>query len=174
MLKRFLHRLLGRTEEEAAATPAVSPVIAARLGTPAARVDTVAVRVPVYPPIDPGIDVLAVEHLIDSQSQLMSRIRTVAGGADDEFNEMYMSVIRNLAAYVHLLPASKLETHTGAGGLFRLSLEMGFYSLQASEGVIFTPTEGVERRHNLEPRWRYAAFLAGSAASCIVRWPRSL
>lgn len=187
MLKRFLHRLLGRTEEEAAAIPAVSPVIAARLGTPAARVDTVAVRVPVYPPIDPGIDVLAVEQLIDSQSQLMGRIRTVAGGADDEFNEMYMSVIRNLAAYVHLLPASRLETHTGAGGLFRLSLEMGFYSLQASEGVIFTPTEGVERRHKLEPRWRYAAFLAGLCcelhrplASLIVsgpggvQWPKYL
>ncbi|ANJ76326.1 MobH family relaxase [Ralstonia insidiosa] len=187
MLKRFLHRLLGRTEEEAAAIPAVSPVIAARLGTPAARVDTVAVRVPVYPPIDPGIDVLAVEQLIDSQSQLMGRIRTVAGGADDEFNEMYMSVISNLAAYVHLLPASRLETHTGAGGLFRLSLEMGFYSLQASEGVIFTPTEGVERRHKLEPRWRYAAFLAGLCcelhrplASLIVsgpggvQWPKYL
>ncbi|MGP8456873.1 conjugal transfer pilus assembly protein TraI [Ralstonia sp. 151470066-2] len=128
-----------------------------------------------------------MEQLIDSQSQLMGRIRTVAGGADDEFNEMYMSVISNLAAYVHLLPASRLETHTGAGGLFRLSLEMGFYSLQASEGVIFTPTEGVERRHKLEPRWRYAAFLAGLCcelhrplASLIVsgpggvQWPKYL
>lgn len=178
MLKRFLHRLLSRTEEETAGTPTVSPVIAAKLGTAAARVDTVAVRVPVYPPVDPGIDVVAVEQLIESQSQLMGRIRTVAGGADDVFNEMYLSVIRNLAAYVHLLPASKLETHTGAGGLFRLSLEMGFYSLQASEGVIFTPTEGVERRHNLEPRWRYAAFLAGLCselhrplASLIVSGP---
>ena len=64
---------------------------------------------------------------------------------------------------------------------------MGFYSLQASEGVIFTPTEGVERRHNLEPRWRYAAFLAGLCcelhrplASLIVsgpggvQWPKYL
>ncbi|MBA9859552.1 MobH family relaxase [Ralstonia insidiosa] len=187
MLKRFLHRLLSRTEEETATTPAVSPVIAAKLGTAAARVDTVAVRVPVYPPVDPGIDVLAVEQVIESQSQLMGRIRTVAGGSDDVFNDMYLSVIRNLAAYVHLLPASRLETHTGAGGLFRLSLEMGFYSLQASEGVIFTPTEGVERRHNLEPRWRYAAFLAGLCselhrplASLIVsgpggiQWPKYL
>jgi len=143
--------------------------------------------VPVYPPVDPGIDVLAVEQIIQSQSQLMGRIRTVAGGSDTDFNDMYLSVIRKLAEYVHLLPASKLETHTGAGGLFRLSLEMGFYSLQASEGVIFTPTEGVERRHNLEPRWRYAAFLAGLCselhrplASLIVsgpggiQWPKYL
>ncbi len=64
---------------------------------------------------------------------------------------------------------------------------MGFYCLQASEGVIFTPTEGVERRHKLEPRWRYAAFLAGICselhrplASLIVsgpdgaQWPKYL
>jgi conjugal transfer pilus assembly protein TraI len=187
MLKKILQRfsnLVGDTSKEVVVE---APIVAARRAAAKTRVDTVASRVPVYPPIDPGIEVLAVEDILESQSDLMKRIRTVAGGDAAEFEDRYLSVIRNLAEYVHLLPASRQETHTGAGGLFRLSLEMGFYCLQASEGVIFTPTEGVERRHNLEPRWRYAAFLAGLCselhrplASLIVsgpegvQWPKYL
>jgi hypothetical protein len=45
-------------------------------------------------------------------------------------------------------------------GLFRACLEAAFYSFQASDGHIFTASEGVERRHALEGRWRYVCFLA--------------
>ncbi|WP_241294462.1 MobH family relaxase [Burkholderia stabilis] len=187
MLKKLLQRLTGRSDETSQEAPAVAPVVLQRHAASKVRVDTVASRVPVYPPIDPGIEVLPVDSIVESQSAMVARIRTVAGGTDADFSDMYLSVIRNLAEYIHLLPASRQETHTGAGGLFRLSLEMGFYCLQASEGVIFTPTEGVERRHKLEPRWRYAAFLAGVCselhrplASLIVsgpdgaQWPKYL
>lgn len=187
MLKKFLQRLTGRSDESSQGAQAVAPVVLQRQAASKVRVDTVASRVPVYPPIDPGIEVLPVDSIVESQSSMVARIRTVAGGADADFGDMYLSVIHNLAEYIHLLPASRQETHTGAGGLFRLSLEMGFYCLQASEGVIFTPTEGVERRHKLEPRWRYAAFLAGICselhrplASLIVsgpdgvQWPKYL
>lgn len=187
MLKKILLRLTGRSDESSQNAQAVAPVVLQRQAAAKIRVDTVASRVPVYPPIDPGIEVLPVDSIVESQSSMVARIRTVAGGADADFSDMYLSVIHNLAEYIHLLPASRQETHTGAGGLFRLSLEMGFYCLQASEGVIFTPTEGVERRHKLEPRWRYAAFLAGICselhrplASLIVsgpdgvQWPKYL
>lgn len=187
MLKKLLQRLTGRSDETSQEAPAVAPVVLQRHAASKVRVDTVASRVPVYPPVDPGIEVLPVDSIVESQSAMVARIRTVAGGTEADFSDMYLSVIRNLAEYIHLLPASRQETHTGAGGLFRLSLEMGFYCLQASEGVIFTPTEGVERRHKLEPRWRYAAFLAGVCselhrplASLIVsgpdgaQWPKYL
>lgn len=187
MLKKLLQRLTGRSDETSQEAPAVAPVVLQRQAASKVRVDTVASRVPVYPPIDPGIEVLPVDSIVESQSAMVARIRTVAGGTEADFADMYLSVIQNLAEYIHLLPASRQETHTGAGGLFRLSLEMGFYCLQASEGVIFTPTEGVERRHKLEPRWRYAAFLAGVCselhrplASLIVsgpdgaQWPKYL
>ncbi|CAB3767517.1 MobH family relaxase [Paraburkholderia humisilvae] len=187
MLKKILQRLAGRPDESSQETPTVAPVVLQRQAASKVRVDTVASRTPVYPPIDPGIEALSVESIVESQSSIIARIRTVAGGTDADFADMYLSIIKNLAEYVHLLPASRQETHTGAGGLFRLSLEMGFYCLQASEGVIFTPTEGVERRHKLEPRWRYAAFLAGICselhrplASLIVsgpdgvQWPKYL
>lgn len=187
MLKKLLQRLTGRSDETSQEAPAVAPVVLQRHAASKVRVDTVASRVPVYPPVDPGIEVLPVDSIVESQSAMVARIRTVAGGTEADFSDMYLSVILNLAEYIHLLPASRQETHTGAGGLFRLSLEMGFYCLQASEGVIFTPTEGVERRHKLEPRWRYAAFLAGVCselhrplASLIVsgpdgaQWPKYL
>lgn len=187
MLKKILQRLTGRPGESSQDAHAVAPVVLQRQAASTVRVDTVASRVPVYPPVDPGIEVIPVDSIVESQSSMVARIRTVAGGMDADFADMYLSVIHNLAEYIHLLPASRQETHTGAGGLFRLSLEMGFYCLQASEGVIFTPTEGVERRHKLEPRWRYAAFLAGICselhrplASLIVsgpdgvQWPKYL
>lgn len=116
---------------------------------------------PVYPPEDRGILLAGTETLVGSQHELIRRIRLLAGITDEEFLRMYLQPIRNMAAYIDALPATEHGHHNGAGGLFRLALELSFYSMQSSEGVIFSAREGVEKRRELEPRWRYAAFLAG-------------
>jgi conjugal transfer pilus assembly protein TraI len=117
--------------------------------------------VPVYPPVDQGIQVVDVDSLLAGQSDMLKRLRVLAGGTDVYYARYFESIVRNLADYVQLLPASNTDTHQGAGGLFRLCLEMGFYSLQSAERIVFAEQESVELRRELEPRWRYAVFMAG-------------
>jgi conjugal transfer pilus assembly protein TraI len=59
-----------------------------------------------------------------------------------------------------MLPASPSEHYSGAGGLLRMCIDLAFYSLQSAEGRVFQAA-GVEERHRLEARWKYAVFLAG-------------
>lgn len=126
---------------------------------PAAK--PVPVGVPVYPPIDRGVDLGRADAVLATQNDLVKRLRTLAGLPPDQFEALYGGVLRSLANYVDLLPASESGSHNGAGGLFRFALEMAFYSRQACEAVLFAGRVGVEVRRDLEPRWRYATFLAG-------------
>lgn len=116
---------------------------------------------PVYPPIDQGIPSVAVNNIMASQMELLNRVRMAAGLQDHDFKQLVVPVIRQFASYIHLLPATRDLNHKGAGGLFRLGLEVGFFSLQASDGVIFSGLDSTERRRILEPRWKIASFIAG-------------
>lgn len=130
------------------------------------------VPAPKYPPVDPGLPACDVRAVVESQAELIVRLRRVVGGDDKAFDRRYLEPIRNLARYIHLLPASAHEHHAGPGGLFRLCLEIGFYGAQAADGRIFTPTTDVETRHALEPRYKYATFLAGLV--CEIYRPLAL
>lgn len=115
----------------------------------------------VYPPVDQGIPLEDPEIILKSQEQLIDRLHAAAGGTDEFRERYYLTPVRALAGYINLLPASSAETHSGAGGLFRLCLSIGTYALQSSERVVFASHESVEDRRELEPRWRYGVFLAG-------------
>lgn len=65
------------------------------------------------------------------------------------------------AAYVHLLPATADNYFSTPGGLFRLGLETGFFSLQGTDAHIFSGRMSISVRRQLEPRWRHATFIAG-------------
>lgn len=124
------------------------------------------VTAPHYPPSDRGIRLESVESVISSQQTYIDRIQKTAGLPKSEFEERFLPVITNIARYVHLLPATRTSHHRGAGGLFRLSLELGFYSLQTANSSIFIDkgSSNAESRLNLHPRWVYAAFIAGACS----------
>ena len=111
-------------------------------------------EVPRYPPFDHGLPNVRVEEVLRSQQNLVTKL------ADAELPFVNQTV-RNLAAYVHLLPATTNDFFCGAGGLLRLCLETGFHSYVASQGNIFTSKDPAEKRRDLEPKWQLAAFLAG-------------
>ena len=117
--------------------------------------------VPVYPPVDQGVAYAKADVVLATQTDMIRRLKLLSGFQDQRFEDTYLRVLRSLAGYVDLIPASESGTHMGAGGLFRLALEIGFFSRQASEAVLFASRAGVELRRDLEPRWRYATFLAG-------------
>ncbi|ODN41408.1 MobH family relaxase [Piscirickettsia litoralis] len=118
-------------------------------------------KVPRYPPFAEGIPFKSLEQVIATQKDWISRIQLSIGFPDEDFNRWVMPVIHSYASFVHLLPASQMHHHRGAGGLFRHGLEVGFFATQASEAVIFT-MEGTPRQRRLnEPVWRLATFYAG-------------
>lgn len=157
MLRDTLFRFLRRMPNSA---PSVAPSAASTNPGHVLRHHAA----PIYPPVDHGIPRVTVEALLDTQVDLLRRLRLATGTSDQNYEQLYGDVVRRLAQTVGLLPATETETHQGAGGLFRLALEMGFYALQSSESAIFAARAGVERRRLLEPRWRYATWLAGICA----------
>lgn len=110
--------------------------------------------VPRYPPFDRGLPAIPIERVLETQRELVDRIHASS-------LPFVQEAVRNLANYVHLLPATSNDVFSGAGGLFRLCLEAGFHSYIASQGNIFTSRDPAEKRRELEPKWQLAAFLAG-------------
>lgn len=156
----MLKRLFGRLAQSQPAIRQEAPAVASS-ARPTPRRPTRTPGTPVYPAADFGIAYAPVDDVLATQQPLLHRLKLLAALPDDEFEEKYLRVIRNLAIHINHLPASEQGTHNGAGGLFRLALEIGFFAMQASEGRLFAAREGLEERRQLEPRWRYATFLAG-------------
>lgn len=148
--------------------PAAKPLPATRRTAVAPPGAVTAEAVPVYPPIDSGIELATVDDLIASQLPLITRLRRHLALPDEEFAELYMEPIRRLAEHINLLPASRQVSHSGAGGLFRLSLEIAVHTAQAVEGTIFSAREPIEQRREIERKWQYAAYL-GALCSELYR-----
>lgn len=120
-----------------------------------------ATDLPRYPPSDPGIQSVPLASIITSQDELIQRIFRTSGFSRQDFARLVEPAVRNLAAYVHLLPATATANHCGQGGLYRFALELGLYALQAANATIFPVNGGVERRFRMRPRWCLATLLAG-------------
>lgn len=117
--------------------------------------------VPRYPPFYSGLPMVAPETIVVTQEEMIARIRQVLGLTPNEFKELILPLIQSFAAMVHLLPASETHHHKGSGGLFRHSLEVGCFSAQRAQGLIFSFGKTPLERKSEEPRWVVAAFTAG-------------
>lgn len=115
---------------------------------------------PRYPAYDQGFPAASPTKLLDQHAKLMERL-SLASTYDGRWSQnAILRVVQKYAAYVNCLPATYQENHYGAGGLLKLGLDVGFYSLQAANGVIFS-NESADRRTVAEPRWKMATFIAG-------------
>jgi conjugal transfer pilus assembly protein TraI len=114
-----------------------------------------------YPPIDPGIPFRPVADILSHHADLISRIKLAYGAGTATFDRDLLSLIKRYAAYVHLVPATADNYFSSPGGLLRMGLETGFFSLQATDGQIFSGRSTISIRRQLEPRWRQATFIAG-------------
>ncbi|RJG00580.1 MobH family relaxase [Noviherbaspirillum sedimenti] len=113
------------------------------------------------PATDPGIAARPIEEVLGEHQDLIDRIKVCYGVDRPTFAVELLPLIRNYAACVHLLPATPDNYFPTPGGLLRLGLEVGFFSLQGTDGHIFSGRATISTRRHLEPRWRQATFLAG-------------
>ena len=110
---------------------------------------------------DPGFAALTVDELLASNADIVARIKLCYGVDRESFETDMLAQIRRYAAYVHLLPATADNYFSAPGGLLRLGLETGFFSLQGTDAHIFSGRSTITTRRLLEPRWRHATFIAG-------------
>jgi conjugal transfer pilus assembly protein TraI len=117
-------------------------------------------EIPRYPPFVRGLPMCSPRQILDTQHEVIARIRRTLGLTPEEYETLIKPLIENGAAFVHLLPASEYHHHRGAGGLFRHSLEVGAWAAQFAEGRIFTFGKTPLERKQEEPRWIVATFAA--------------
>lgn len=114
-----------------------------------------------YPPVDPAIPFRSIEEVLAPQQDLIDRIKLCYGMDRSTFEQEIFVLIRHYAEFVHLLPATPDNYFNVPGGLLRMGLEVAFFSLQGTDGHIFSGRSTISVRRHLEPRWRYATFIAG-------------
>jgi len=110
---------------------------------------------------DPGFAVQTVDEMLAANADIIARIKLCYGADRKSFESDVLTLIRRYAAYVHLLPATADNYFSAPGGLLRLGLEAGFFSLQGTDAHIFSGRSTISTRRLLEPRWRHATFIAG-------------
>ena len=121
-----------------------------------------------YPPAAPGTPAVDVADVMAPHRDCLLRLRDAYGAERATFDRDIGSVVERYAQYVHLLPAAPDGPFAHAGGLFRMGLDIGFYALQATDGALFSARQTISARAALEPRWRYATFLAGLCSELHV------
>lgn len=117
----------------------------------------------VYPDSAPALQFAAVPvaDLLAGEAELIGRIKLSYGADRATFERDVLTLVQRYAAYVHLLPATAGNYFSRPGGLLRLGLETAFFSLQGTDAHIFSGRLSISARHELEPRWRHATFIAG-------------
>ena len=118
-------------------------------------------EVPRYPPFMKGIPLKSPEAILSHYNEFIVRIKDLAALTDVEFETLYMEALRRFAAFVHLLPASQAHHHRGAGGMLRHGIEVALWSMQGAESVLVGGDRIPRNRRELQPRWRFAVFIAG-------------
>ena len=119
---------------------------------------------PCHPTGHSAIPVVPVSTLLADNAHCIRRIKLCYGVDGQTFENEITPLIRAYAAYVHLLPATPDGAFSEPGGLLRLGLEAGLYSLQGTDSHIFAGRATISVRRQLEPRWRLATFIAGMCA----------
>lgn len=117
---------------------------------------------PRYPAYDHGFPSSNPQNLLSQHKNLLERLSGASTYNGRQSQAAIRKVVDRYAEYVNCLPASYQENHYGAGGLLKLGLDVGFFSLQAANGVIFS-NESADKRTVAEPRWKLATFIAGLA-----------
>jgi len=141
------------------------------LGAPtASRSAPRANAVPAETPSPPALTLpaIAVDEILGTRGAWLARLRDAYGADEERFQHDIRAAVERYVRFVHLLPATAEDPFHHSGGLVQMGLEVSFYALQATDGVIFAGCQTITQRAALEPRWRYATFLAGLCSALYV------
>ena len=101
------------------------------------------------------------QYLLQRNKALVSELYRNTGLSREDFDEVVIPVLVNLARYVQVLPASEKHHHNGVGGLFRHSLEVFVVAVRMSNGRSFCGGLEGKLRSITKIRWPIAVGFAG-------------
>lgn len=110
---------------------------------------------------DQEIQSVNPDDLLRKSEKFLVALRMEAGLYDREYEVLIETLIRDIAAYIHALPATRSLHHSEEGGLFKYCLETGFLAFRRADGRLFVKDNVGEGRNRQERAWRYAALLGG-------------
>jgi hypothetical protein len=122
-----------------------------------------------YPPKIQGLSVFTEDAIMRRYWEYIDQIndtvkignhRTTATG-ENLFHARYVSIVKTLASYAHMLPASEYDHHSQPGGLFRHCLEAGLLAMQYADNKLPPTTGAVDLDEQRRPRYLFAAWLGG-------------
>ena len=119
------------------------------------------VPVPAYPTNGSAVPAASPDLLLKTQQALIDDLQFTSTLSDEDFDEYVLPVIKNYAAFVHLLPASETYHHSQVGGMFRHSLEVAYYAANRCTSEVFALTQTPLYRKEQEPRWIASAIIGG-------------
>jgi hypothetical protein len=105
------------------------------------------------------IQVIDPEHLVIHHAELLDTLRSAATLTKDEFAELVMPTVRNLAEHLQLLPSSEQEHHSDLGGGFRHCIEVAIAAVRLSYSRDLT-ARAKESRSTLEQCMRVTLIMA--------------
>lgn len=103
--------------------------------------------------------------LLKHRSMLLDAERMVDLELAD-WDRLVKPLIRTVAGYYHLLPASEAHHHCTPGGLLEHSLQTAMLTMRASATVLFETGGAPATRRENEKRWRVATFAAALLHDC--------
>ncbi|WP_298150800.1 TraI domain-containing protein [Flavobacterium sp.] len=101
--------------------------------------------------------ILSVDELVKRNQDKIERLRFTT---TSNFDSTHMPIIRLVASWFNSLPISK-DLWEEPGGGFRCSIESALFCVEQSRNAIFTAHLTSNLRKEIEPQYRYAAFIAG-------------
>ena len=115
----------------------------------------------VYPPPDAPLSAIGTEAVLRSQAKLIRELMWAVTMDIEDKDRYLLPVIKNVAAFVHLLPASQSHHHNGRGGLFRHSLETAFYAVNIAKNRLLDVNANPSDTYHNQSRWFLAIAIAG-------------
>ncbi len=107
------------------------------------------------------IRVVPFSDFFDTCSNEINAVKYVAGLSPEVFDFLLLPTIKTAAEYMFSLPASQIDHHREAGGLFRHSLEVGRSSLLMATGNVWDLSDDPGTRRKQIEKMYAVAFLAG-------------
>jgi hypothetical protein len=118
-------------------------------------------EIPRSPPFAKGLPAASVDRLLRDQTDVLRQLRNYIPVSDEEYERLILSVVRQYAEYVHLIPASETNHHREAGGLLRHGLEVAYISARMSKGFSWDTGMFPERRQRRSVSWVLVGAIAG-------------
>lgn len=116
-----------------------------------------------YPPFAKGFPLINVDKMMLDQIVLINQLKISLPLDKDEYESIFLPVLRRYAAFVHLLPASETHHHKGSGGLWRHGLEVAYFASQSSRVTKFerlAVNVPPRYRNILQQKWHVGTVLA--------------